>query len=562
MRRLEPPSAATWILEHLTPPDRDEALAGDLLEDFRSGRSDGWYWRQAFGACASGWVQYLRGYLRRRTQKAAAAAAAAEQASLAAQSGATMFLPKPDAWSVRKFFAFMLSAGLLNAWIAGLLLCRLPADHAPSLGSLFVRAIVYVAIAALAGTGGIWFYWSRSDSPLGADSPVSFLLFALTCAAAWIWMPAILLLAGQGSLIAIPIAILAAVLLAVTLRKMLPPMAILTGEVTSALDRPQRELFEQTLFTIPREAHGYAIALSIYAAGYMLTHYMTFEGSALLALAAFLFIWNWTLAPADAGPGAKKRNLRAARTLADVSLLAVLVTIYALMTAIDLRNTAEASAVAGSAATSQQQARGSLVAVDLSGYQSIILLPPATHQLIAPLPERNQLLAPGTKRPLIVHFDGQYWFMQMPETHPGPKAHQARGTPLGYDIASITAVPLSMEARQNLGGEIPLFRCRAIQVAVKSRVSNGAAVSMAVFLSDSTAPGSREIYLGQQPVISGEEEEIASNGMPAEKTLSFAVPNHGPIRHFDEVTVMFLTDPGHALVAPKIAIEQFALLPR
>jgi hypothetical protein len=46
MRRLEPPSTATWLLEHLTPGERNEALAGDLLEEFRNGRSARWYWRQ------------------------------------------------------------------------------------------------------------------------------------------------------------------------------------------------------------------------------------------------------------------------------------------------------------------------------------------------------------------------------------------------------------------------------------------------------------------------------------------------------------------------------------
>jgi len=50
MRQTDPPSAATWILEHLTPGPRNEALAGDLLEEFRRGRSIGWYWRQALAA--------------------------------------------------------------------------------------------------------------------------------------------------------------------------------------------------------------------------------------------------------------------------------------------------------------------------------------------------------------------------------------------------------------------------------------------------------------------------------------------------------------------------------
>ena len=52
MRRTEPPSIATWMLEHLPPGRSNDALAGDLLEGFRCGRSRGWYWRQVFSAIA------------------------------------------------------------------------------------------------------------------------------------------------------------------------------------------------------------------------------------------------------------------------------------------------------------------------------------------------------------------------------------------------------------------------------------------------------------------------------------------------------------------------------
>jgi hypothetical protein len=49
MRSPEPPTLATWVLEHLLPGKKNEALTGDLLEEFRSGRSVAWCWRQVFG---------------------------------------------------------------------------------------------------------------------------------------------------------------------------------------------------------------------------------------------------------------------------------------------------------------------------------------------------------------------------------------------------------------------------------------------------------------------------------------------------------------------------------
>jgi hypothetical protein len=52
MREMNPPLLATWMLEHIAPGPGNEALAGDLLEEFRQGRSVGWYWRQILAAIA------------------------------------------------------------------------------------------------------------------------------------------------------------------------------------------------------------------------------------------------------------------------------------------------------------------------------------------------------------------------------------------------------------------------------------------------------------------------------------------------------------------------------
>lgn len=63
MNRSEPPRTATWLLEHLMSADNNDALAGDLLESFRAGRTAGWYWQQVFAAIA---LRTLRCYKRHR----------------------------------------------------------------------------------------------------------------------------------------------------------------------------------------------------------------------------------------------------------------------------------------------------------------------------------------------------------------------------------------------------------------------------------------------------------------------------------------------------------------
>lgn len=51
---------ATWMVEHLTPGQNNEALAGDLLEELQLGRSASWYWRQVLIAIAASALNRLR----------------------------------------------------------------------------------------------------------------------------------------------------------------------------------------------------------------------------------------------------------------------------------------------------------------------------------------------------------------------------------------------------------------------------------------------------------------------------------------------------------------------
>jgi hypothetical protein len=52
MSSIDPPRLPAWMLEHLNAGNSNEALAGDLVEEVRCGRSAVWYWRQVLGALA------------------------------------------------------------------------------------------------------------------------------------------------------------------------------------------------------------------------------------------------------------------------------------------------------------------------------------------------------------------------------------------------------------------------------------------------------------------------------------------------------------------------------
>jgi hypothetical protein len=54
MNTHRPPRLANWLLRRLRYFEYNEALSGDLAEEFAAGRSSAWYWRQTIGAIARG----------------------------------------------------------------------------------------------------------------------------------------------------------------------------------------------------------------------------------------------------------------------------------------------------------------------------------------------------------------------------------------------------------------------------------------------------------------------------------------------------------------------------
>jgi hypothetical protein len=50
----QPPRVATWLAHRLVPGPRRESLLGDLIEQYRQGRSGWWYWRQVVIAIVVG----------------------------------------------------------------------------------------------------------------------------------------------------------------------------------------------------------------------------------------------------------------------------------------------------------------------------------------------------------------------------------------------------------------------------------------------------------------------------------------------------------------------------
>ena len=470
--------------------------------------------------------------------------------------------------SPTRFFALLVTAGLLNTLIAAYLFVQLPADHYPSLISLMVRAGLYVVFGALAGTAGAWFYWRRPTSPFRDNPPIPFRLFALSSTAGWVWIPAVILLSREDSPYTTPAALLAAGVLALGLRKVIPLHEQPGRPHPWAHQAAPPTLFAATLYTPRRQVYGYVLALAIYCAGYELVNDWILDASALLGVCAFVMVWMLSLAPAES-PDRARQYHRAGWRLALVLIPAFLVTLFSLLSGIGHRNRVEAAAVAGDGTGAHAASHGrsdraeaAETATSASGYHSIILWPvPQKQEILPPLPRPSPLLAPGTTKPLIIRFTGPYWYFQPPAKGPGAAAIQAKGSPLEHDIQSNNFIPLTMEAHQTLGQSIPLARCREIQVGILNSDNQRGSVNLAVLLSDSASPAN-QLYLGQQAVASTQPENFAEKSRPLAETLHFVIPASAKLRRFDEITVMFLPDDADYDRGPKIALEEFQLVPR
>ena len=710
MRRREPPPTALWMLEHLIPAERNEALAGDLLEVFRAGRSTGWYWRQVCTACVVCWYEGMRAraslliFALLWTMMAPAwnsfcikiEDSSPHFSQVFAVFGPIWVIPTLILWAIlhslflwtgillfgvmnlaarcpintakmkrglllapivftplygamallvvlywyshfehwqlvnsaigqitdlrlladvirvpyitallvalwgvvprtangmqfeeavpvgysarpeslqqiasadlpraMRFLAFVVIAGMVNSMIAVIIMGRLPELHEPALGQLLSRAAMFVLVGVLAGVAGSWVYWENPSSPFRENPPLPFLLFALVSSAGWLWIPAMILFQEQLSSAGALIAMLGAFLLGSSLRYATYSMHAPAQDPLPVSQFNGEELFEESLYRPPIEVHGYVVAIGLYlACAALATHYY-YTAACLLSGSAFLFAWKKGVSTGALADRRHQYKIAVFR-LARIAIPAVLVTMWALLSGVAHRNSTVAASSTASA--NKDKAGKSLLTnakLNLDGYESVVLWPyPEKKQIVPPVLLGKELLAPGTTRPLVIRFTGPYWFVQPPHSKPGPAAHQAHGTPIGANIASINRTPLVMQAHQYLSASVSTSRCREIQVEIENTDNTPGAISFALLLVDGTLPKKPALYLGQQTLTSSEPGKFVIKEVPVFETLTFTVPENPRVRKFDEISVVLLPDSAHEFTAPKIAIQQFQLFPR
>ncbi|WP_162601637.1 hypothetical protein [Occallatibacter savannae] len=466
-----------------------------------------------------------------------------------------------DSQSLHRSLTLMVGAGLVNSMIAAVFFCHLPETDFVHPGSLFGMALRFIAICTGGGILGSWLYWKSPVSPLRNGSPLPFGLFAFTCSAGWIWIPALVLLAEQVSAATAFVAMVGAFALTSALKT----ESWFAFEPSSTVV-PQwngDELFAETLSRSPQEPYGYLIALSLFAGGAAVLSHSMYTAMLMLATSGSVFAWKNTL-PRNGQFEPAAAMKRSIRRVAITIVPATLLTVWALIDGMAHRSAAvEASAAAHADQKSQADSKTPIGAAGAGGYESVVLWPfPRKKEIVPPVLADDSFFKRGVQRPLVIRFNGPYWVLQPPLRTPGPHAHRAQGTPVSVDLQSNNAIALVMNAHQKLAKPIPLARCREIDVEIENRDNKAGIISLGLFLGDESSGTERTFYVGQQPIASTEPEHYYVKMSPVYETIRFQVPASASLRQFDEMTLMFLPDIEHTFVAPKIAIRQFELFPR
>ncbi|HEY1498134.1 MAG TPA: hypothetical protein VGF88_01025 [Acidobacteriaceae bacterium] len=436
----------------------------------------------------------------------------------------------------------LVTATVVAEWLRPFLTARLP------LGKTLVAATIWVAVTALAGTLGMVVAES-----VGAGRPtLPASRHLVGAAAAWVLIPPALLCWLRGWAWAVVLSSAMGAVLAVCLRGMIPRAGaeeVLDPEV----DGPR---FADLPAPDSGRPQALMIAVCVELALVLMNRDELFWATMLMAAGAFLLVWKrLTSLNARGGDSLARPAVRAATggVLAIIILVPMLLARFARMNG-GVERTAQA------ATRSRAEAEK---ADPNDAYQGIVLFTVQEKKKeLPPLPVQRDLLRAGMAKPLVIPFDGAYWYFQTPKRGLGMHPHLAHGDPVALSIYSTGWVPLAMEAHQTLAQPVDLRRCGVMQVTVKNGDNRQGRVDMAVMLTDSTMPGKPSMVLGPQPVVSTEPEHFAFKASPVHEELRYAIPARGGLKKFDEITVMFFPDEQRMTLGARMGIEQFELMPR
>jgi hypothetical protein len=415
--------------------------------------------------------------------------------------------------------------------------------------SLSVKYIVLVAVGGAIGTSIPWFFLKVKPS---------FSLISLwkIVAVGWIFFPCIILFYRRQSPWMFPALALATVAVTFSLRRLFPSSA--TPDEGKLPYWHNADL--PSLYGLPitdfRPVRALFLAICAQAALILAIADRPLLAGIFLAICLSLLVWRWS-----AFDGSVIQQFAGRRQSVLLSAFAICFTVLALLPWVAGKSYGSKEVLRRPALITHESRESDVPGSD---YVGIILWPPPIKktEIVPPRPHATSFAIGKASKPVVILFDGQYWYFKAPSKRPGPRAHIAHGRATFVNVHSTDSAPLLMEAYQNLGTAIDLGCCSEIDVAITNADVRPGTIALGIRLADSGSIGEPSQDLGERTIVSSKAAQIPLNRPPVEEVLRFPIPQSTTIHRFDEITITFLSARERARGGAKVSIQNFTLIPR
>jgi hypothetical protein len=315
-----------------------------------------------------------------------------------------------DIWS-------LVVTGCLSAAVVASLSSRLPTSHTLTWTTIFLRSIRYIACAALAGATGTsipWFFLKVKPS-------FSLASLSKTIAVGWIFFPCIFLFYRSQSPWMFPALALATVAVTFSLRRLFSAGA--TPDEGKLPDWHNASF--PSLYGLPiadfRPVRAFFLAICAQAAFILAIADRPLLAGIFLSVCLSLLAWQWS-----ASDNSTIKQSVGRRQSVLLSAFAICFTMLALLPWIAEKSYGSKEVLRRPALITHEARESDQPGSD---YVGIILWPPPIKktEIVPPRPHATSFAIGKASKPIVIPFDGQYWYFKAPSKRPGPRAHIAHG---------------------------------------------------------------------------------------------------------------------------------------
>lgn len=456
----------------------------------------------------------------------------------------------------------LLGSLLLNG-IAVSMLCQPPARPSLYWSQLVAIALLYVMIAAIVHAAAVWTLCKVFHEHIQLSSRLLILGLWMSVA----WLPLLALLIREHSIWMVCLPPLISAYAFIFLKReyvrtgKLVPSAFKSNELSSLFYIPEPPSLLRTVLP----AAATSIAFQAGLAALLLGHYLA--AGSLFLVCPLLPIWLFPVKPPSSGADDTEPRVSIRSSLIDTAIVIVFTAIALIpflrkgSFAADLGALLKASLASPTSAPPRTHAEHGA-----SDYTGVILFVPAkpAEKIMTAPPATHTRFGSALAKPVVIPFDGPYWYFKQPDHRPRHDAPVIHGDPTKANVRSTDFLPLSMEAHQFLATPISMDCCSAIRVALQNADNRPGAIAAEVLLKDASAilgSESSTQSLGTVVIPSSTIKPIALNRPPVNEVLNFPLPAGVRGRQFSEITVVIKPARERAQAGAHVAIQHFVLMP-